>query len=278
MAKLVLFLEDGATRDIALDKERITIGRRADNDVCLPHPAVSGEHAAIVTILTDSFLEDLGSTNGTLVNGEPVQKHFLRDGDLIDVGRQRLVYLVDDSAQPDAHHHEPMRGAGAGAAFANGDRSHVGTNSGTPSGPTQWDRRTDHRSRGDSTSARRDSRRPTAADTVAGAQSSAAAVSRVVAAHLDADQPPQLMVLSGPSAGRALALTKEITSVGRAGVQVALVRRTARGYVLTAGEGSPPPLVNGIATDREGTLLAAGDVIEVAGARIEFSTAPDLPT
>ncbi len=70
MGKLVLFLADGTTMDVPLDSERITIGRRADNDVCLPYPAVSGEHAAVVTILADSFLEDLGSTNGTLVNGK----------------------------------------------------------------------------------------------------------------------------------------------------------------------------------------------------------------
>src|SRR5258706_14603301 len=79
----------------------MTIGRRADNDVCLPHPAVSGEHASIVTILADSFLEDLGSTNGTLVNGKPVVKHFLRDYDQIDIGRQRIVFVSDDKAHAD---------------------------------------------------------------------------------------------------------------------------------------------------------------------------------
>jgi hypothetical protein len=98
MAKLVLFLPDGTTRTIPLNKERIVIGRRADNDVCLPFPAVSGEHAAVVTILSDSFLEDLESTNGTLVNGASVQKHFLRDRDQIDIGRQKFVYLADEAA------------------------------------------------------------------------------------------------------------------------------------------------------------------------------------
>ncbi|TMH38073.1 MAG: FHA domain-containing protein, partial [Betaproteobacteria bacterium] len=71
MSKLVLFLTDGSTLDVPLTHERVTIGRRPDNDVFLPNLAVSGEHAAVVTILADSFLEDLGSTNGTLVNGRP---------------------------------------------------------------------------------------------------------------------------------------------------------------------------------------------------------------
>ncbi|HEX3632815.1 MAG TPA: FHA domain-containing protein, partial [Casimicrobiaceae bacterium] len=100
MAKLVLLVPNGTTLDVPLRRERVTIGRRADNDVCLPNLAVSGEHAVVVTILTDSFLEDLGSTNGTLVNGKPIAKHFLRDGDLIDVGRHKLLYFVDDEAIP----------------------------------------------------------------------------------------------------------------------------------------------------------------------------------
>lgn len=103
MGKLVLFMDDGTTKAINLVKERVVIGRRPDNDLCLPHPAVSGEHAAVVTILDDSFLEDLNSTNGTLVNGAAVQKHFLRDRDQIDIGRQKLVYLSDETSdvEPD---------------------------------------------------------------------------------------------------------------------------------------------------------------------------------
>ena len=93
MGKLVVLFADGTTLDVPLGKERMMIGRRADNDICLPFPAVSGEHASVVTILADSFLEDLGSTNGTLVNGKPIVKHFLRDHDQIDIGRQRIVFV-----------------------------------------------------------------------------------------------------------------------------------------------------------------------------------------
>src|SRR5260370_26099158 len=102
MSKLVLFLPDGTTLDVPLARERTTIGRRADNDICLPNLAVSGEHAVVVTILADSFLEDLGSTNGTLVNGKPVAKHFLRDRDHIDIGRHKLVCFTDDDPRLDS--------------------------------------------------------------------------------------------------------------------------------------------------------------------------------
>jgi predicted component of type VI protein secretion system len=99
VGKLVLLLADGKRAEFLLDRERITIGRRADNDICLPQAAVSNEHAAIVNVLSDSYVEDLGSTNGTLVNRTPVTtRQLLRDGDEIDIGRQRLVYLSDNNA------------------------------------------------------------------------------------------------------------------------------------------------------------------------------------
>src|SRR5512133_2067126 len=97
MAKLVLHRPGGEMRDVPLDQDRLTIGRRADHDVCLPFPAVSADHAEIITVMADSFLHDLGSTNGTFVNGERVTKHFLRNHDKIDIGRQQLVYLTNDA-------------------------------------------------------------------------------------------------------------------------------------------------------------------------------------
>jgi hypothetical protein len=89
-------------REIPLDKERITIGRRPQNDIQIENLAVSGEHACIVTILNDSFLEDLGSTNGTLVNGNAVKKHFLQNNDVIELGKYKLKFIQEVGAQPAA--------------------------------------------------------------------------------------------------------------------------------------------------------------------------------
>src|SRR2546425_12711886 len=75
MAKLILSMDALILKEITLSKERTTIGRKPHNDIQIDNLAVSGEHAVIVTILQDSFLEDLGSTNGTVVNGQPVKKH-----------------------------------------------------------------------------------------------------------------------------------------------------------------------------------------------------------
>ena len=93
MSKLVLHVPGGGTRDIRLDRDRITLGRRPDNDVHLPYPAVSADHAAVITVREDSFLEDLQSTNGTLVNGQRINEHMLEDGDKIQVGQTLLVFV-----------------------------------------------------------------------------------------------------------------------------------------------------------------------------------------
>ena len=70
MAKLILTLEGSTIREVPLDKERSMNSRKPSNVIQIENLAVSGEHACIVTILIDSFLEDLGSTNGTFLNSE----------------------------------------------------------------------------------------------------------------------------------------------------------------------------------------------------------------
>lgn len=95
MAKLILSMDGLVLKEIVLDKERLTIGRKPHNDIQIDNLAISGEHAVVVTILADSFLEDLNSTNGTLVNGQPVKKHFLRNNDVIELGKYKLKYMSD---------------------------------------------------------------------------------------------------------------------------------------------------------------------------------------
>src|SRR4026208_1826908 len=97
MAKLILSMDGLVLKEIPLSKERTTIGRQAHHDLTNDHLAVSGEHAVIVTILNDSFMEDLGSTNGTLVNGNPVKKHFLQNNDVIELGKYKLKFVGEAS-------------------------------------------------------------------------------------------------------------------------------------------------------------------------------------
>src|ERR1700704_5740310 len=93
MAKLILSMDGLVLKEISLTKERTTIGRKPHNDIQIDNLAVSGEHAVIVTILNDSFLEDLGSTNGTVVNGNPIKKHFLQNNDVIELGKYKMKFV-----------------------------------------------------------------------------------------------------------------------------------------------------------------------------------------
>jgi hypothetical protein len=112
MPKLVLSLDGVVLREINLSKERTTIGRRSHNDVVIDNLAVSGEHAVIFTSGADTYLEDLGSTNGTTVNGQPIKKHLMQAGDTVEVGKYKLKYLVDGAApdgEVDIDTSQPLR-------------------------------------------------------------------------------------------------------------------------------------------------------------------------
>lgn len=95
MAKIILSMNGTVMREMVLSKGRITIGRGSQSDIVLDDLAISGHHAVIVTTGNDSYLEDLNSTNGTQVNGQPIRKHFLQDEDVIELARYRIRYLVE---------------------------------------------------------------------------------------------------------------------------------------------------------------------------------------
>ncbi len=261
MSKLVLFLADGTTFNIPLDRERINIGRRADNEVCLPNLAVSGEHAAIVTILADSFLEDLGSTNGTLVNGNPIVKHFLRDRDEIDVGRHKLVYCVDDDAVLAP---EVVAGIARVTARDFGDRVE------TAKPPARGKRAAaSPRSKRDAAATKEAA--ADAAHVKAPSPAKREPQPEVVAEKPEARADPvaSIKLLGGPSAGRAIPITKEKTTIGRAGVQVALISQSGSAFQLQPLEGDAPR-VNGAPGAAAGMELHGGDVLEIAGRKLEF--------
>src|ERR1700737_2855200 len=103
MAKIVLSLNNSILRQVTLAKERMTIGRGMQNDIGIDSAAVSAEHAAIVTHSSHSFLEDLNSVSGTQINGQPVRKHILQSGDVIEVATYHLRYVADRLSPPPAY-------------------------------------------------------------------------------------------------------------------------------------------------------------------------------
>ncbi len=113
MPRMVLSLDGVVLREVNLSKERTTIGRRSHNDVVIDNLAVSGEHAVVYASGSDFYLEDLGSTNGTTVNGQPIKKHLLQSGDIVEIGKYRLKFLADGAtaseSEVDIDTSQPLR-------------------------------------------------------------------------------------------------------------------------------------------------------------------------
>jgi len=286
MAKLILSMDGLVLKEILLSKERTTIGRKPHNDIQIDNLAVSGEHAVIVTILADSFLEDLGSTNGTFVNGKTVKKHFLQNNDVIELGKYKLKYISEALAgaakaadfektmvlRPGAMRKPPEAPAAAAPAptpapapghaatmptgmpvtAAGADKSHAATQVGV-----------------------------TAASVGAAPAPAHAPAATPAPAPTPTPTPTPIPVrratlklMSGGNAGKELELTKPLTTLGKPGVQVAVVTRRPQGFFITHVEGANKPIVNGKAIELQAHALNDHDVIELAGVKVEFFFKP----
>jgi hypothetical protein len=82
----------GIDHDVLLQGDRVIVGRLSSCDICLQDRNVSRQHAAFVAAPGGWAITDLGSTNGTLLNGSSVSQKPLRDGDVVTVGVTELVY------------------------------------------------------------------------------------------------------------------------------------------------------------------------------------------
>ena len=277
MAKLVIHQPDGTLREVKLDRDRITIGRRADHDICLPYPSVSADHAEIVTVVSDSFLHDVGSTNGTLVNGARVTKHFLRDQDRIDIARQQLVYLANEAetVEPLVPQVPALR-----AAEPTLDEEKVGDAASMTDAAVKAtdvvpmdELMTELMAMGGE---------PTVAidfpPEVAGAPGKAVvheAAQQYVAdhsgAHAEATPGVYIEVMSGPNAGQITPMTKSEFVLGKAGASIAAIRRSEFGYRLVPLANDRMPTLNGRPIEQAGAWLEFGDTIGVGGIVLRFS-------
>jgi hypothetical protein len=96
MPRLIISIDGVVVKEVQLTKDRSTLGRRPYNDIVIDNLAVSGEHAVINLANGHATLEDLGSTNGTYVNGKAVKKQELANDDIIEIGKYRVQYLEND--------------------------------------------------------------------------------------------------------------------------------------------------------------------------------------
>lgn len=276
MAKLILTLDGVVLKEYALTKERTTIGRKPHNDVQIDNLAVSGEHAAIVTILNDSFLEDLGSTNGTLVNGQSVRKHFLQNGDVVEIGKYRLKYVSEQAASSAGTDFEKtmLLRPVPRAAEPRSPEPHSGI--GMAMGTGTETRRAVPRSLADAGAPAATRAMPAPMSTQPGAMPNPLASIPGSLASIPgigghaAPSQGVIQILSGPNAGRELTLVKALTTLGKPGVQVAVIAKRPQGYFITHVEGASFPVVNGRVLDVQAHLLADHSIIEMAGLKMEF--------
>jgi hypothetical protein len=279
MAKLILSMDGLVLKEITLTKERTTIGRKPHNDIQIDNLAVSGEHAVIVTILNDSFLEDLGSTNGTLVNGQPIKKHFLQNNDTIELGKYKLKYVAEQPARA--------------AAPADFEKTMVIR-------PGQMPRPDAAKAQvaisGPQAVAAVPAPAPAAVKPAAPAPvhaSQPVSLSQPLGAPAAPAQPPgdsqplrsmstsqgivpgnmrlaSIQILSGANAGKEMDLTKPLTTLGKPGVQVAVITKRPQGYFITHVEGAAFPVLNGKTLDAQAHPLNDHDIVELAGVKMEF--------
>ena len=261
-AKLILSMDGVVIKEYPLNKERMTVGRKAHNDIVIDNLAVSGEHAAIVTILHDSFLEDLDSTNGLEVNGVQTKKHFLQNNDLIEIGKYKLKYVNDQAGQASAADFEktmvlraPVKQAAPGAETGDATVGLMKTQINPGMAPAAGTAENTGKFEAQQTHA------PIAQPTAQPAAQPVAAA---------APQAAVVQILTGPNAGKELELVKNLTTLGKPGVQVAVLTRRPHGYFITHVEGASHPLVNGTSLSDQPHQLNDHDVIELAGVKMEF--------
>jgi pSer/pThr/pTyr-binding forkhead associated (FHA) protein len=267
-AKLILSMEGVVLHEYVLNKERMTIGRKPHNDVVIDNLAVSGEHAAIVTILNDSFLEDQDSTNGVVVNGVAIKKHFLQANDVIEIGKYKLKYINDQQAQqqPATEDFEktmvlrsPINRQQAAAPQSGGAEASAMAAMRSAANPVPA--ASDEVTGKYPASTPHAFTPPPAPQPVSPPQPVAAAAAPALAA---------LQILSGPNAGRELDLVKNLTTLGKPGVQVAVLTRRPHGYFITHVEGVNYPSLNGKMLNDQPQQLSNHDIIELAGVKMEF--------
>ena len=263
MPKLILSMDGLVLKEVELTKERTSIGRRPHNDIVIDNLAVSGEHAVLITILNDSFIEDLGSTNGTTVNGQPIKKHFLQNNDTVELGKYKLKFVAElKSAASDygriGVRDETARSATMPRQLATTAASSTASSSG-PAAVTDPQRATASSRSGFGVDSANGMTMSRTGATTSGTQSAAAAGPAAT-----------IQILNGPNAGKELMLSKALTTLGRPGVQVAVITRRQQGYYITHVEGSSFPVVNGKALGLDATALTNHDIIELSGTKMEF--------
>ena len=235
MAKIIIKFNNEVIDHIDLKQGDMKIGRKPGCEIMIDNLAISGEHANIFTVGEDSFIQDMGSTNGTFVNNKKITKHHLKNGDAVVIGKHTLVYLTESARarEPDDFAKTVIISPAA-----------------------------------------REPMEPRPVPTPAPPVVSEPPAITVETLKKDATSPRvdrhgALFVLSGVNSGKRIELMKKITNLGRTGKRAGTIAQIGDGYLLTPGD-DEKPMLNGKPIPKEGSRLKNGDLIEVSGTRLQF--------
>ena len=94
MIKIQLKYKQKVLKTFEIDKDKITIGRLESNDIFINNPAVSKQHARIIKNQGSYLIEDLKSTNGTHLNKVRIISTYLKDNDVVNIGKHTLMVNI----------------------------------------------------------------------------------------------------------------------------------------------------------------------------------------
>ena len=261
MAKLNFSLDGKSLGEFPLDKERISIGRRPTNDIHIDNLAVSGEHAMILTLGPDSFLEDLNSTNGTMVNKKMIKKHVLQDSDVIEFGKYQLQYVVENQSKDTANDGFEKTVQIVNPANENAPSESILASTAAPVealSPTEA-----------GLAATVDAEL-VEANTLSSVASASVKVEKLESEVEVFYDKARLQVLNGNNAGQELPLNRSMVKIGTVGEQLAVITKRPRAYFVSHVGGEGRPLVNGQSIGMAAHALNDHDVIELAGIKMEL--------
>lgn len=104
MLTILLKFNEKVLKTIETDKEVISIGRNAQNDIHIDNLSVSKQHAQIVRQKNVYLVEDLKSTNGTYLNEKPVTKAKINDQDVLTIGKHTLELYFNQKVSRNGSH------------------------------------------------------------------------------------------------------------------------------------------------------------------------------
>jgi hypothetical protein len=129
MATITIYVPDQEPIELALDGyEQVSIGRGPDNDIVLDHVSMSGSHAMIHNIGGTFQVQDLGSTNGTFVNGAAITEAALANGYRVQFGGVEAIFHDETQASAD------FGASSGGSGYSSGHSAEIAEVSNRPAG------------------------------------------------------------------------------------------------------------------------------------------------